>query len=276
MTHDRGMSAETKVGQPLLACNRVTKTYGSLVAVDGMELSVNAGEIVGIGGPNGAGKTTFFDIISGVTGPTNGTITFRGEDISTVPADKVCHRGIAKTFQLNAAFESMTVEENVLCSGYFGQRPVLFPRLGYPPRLRREVEDILGLTGLRSVAHQAAGGLPVLLRKKLMIACALATHPALLLMDEPVGGLNPKEIDETIALVDMVRQDRGLTIVLIEHVMRFIVELCDRVVIMHHGQKLFEGTADGLTRDPAVVEVFLGEAASRRLEHLMKDHPHHA
>lgn len=259
----------------LLECRGVSKAFGSLIAVNQMNLTVNAGEIIGIGGPNGAGKTTFFDIISGVTTPTQGSILFEGRDISSTPADRVCFLGIAKTFQLNAAFETMTVEENILCSAHFGRKSMLFPGLYYAKPLRREVMDIMELIGLAPVARQAAGRLTILQRKKLMIACALATNPKLLLLDEPVGGLNPQETDETIDLVRTVHRERDLTIVLIEHVMRFIVEMCDRVVIMHHGKKLYEGMAEGLTQDLEVVETYLGADAARRLNHLMAGHGQH-
>ena len=253
----------------LLKCHGITKAYGSLIAVSDMSMSANAGEIIGIGGPNGAGKTTFFDIISGVTAPTQGSVHLDGRDISNTTADKTCFLGIAKTFQMNAAYESMTVEENVLCSMYFGRRNIIFPGFNYSRSQRAETEDILDLTGLSAVARERAGRLTILQRKKLMIASALATNPILLLLDEPVGGLNPHEIDETIELLRRIHKDRSLTIILIEHVMRFIVELCDRVVIMHHGQKLYEGSSAGLTHDPKVVETYLGADAANRLEHII-------
>lgn len=234
-----------------------------------MTFHVKAGEIVGIGGPNGAGKTTFFDIISGVTPATGGTITFRGRDISDHAAHEVCVGGIARTFQLNAAFDSLTVEENVLCSAYFGRRSVVFPRLGYDRATRENARSIINLAGLDEVAARKAANLTVLQRKQLMIACALATDPVVLLLDEPVGGLNPKEIGQTIELIRKVRREMSLTIVLIEHVMRFLVELCDRVVIMHHGRKIYEGPTSGLTKDRQVVEVYLGAAAAMRLEHVI-------
>lgn len=270
------MTATKNNSQTILTCSSVTKQYGSLVAVNGLSLEVNAGEIVGIGGPNGAGKTTLFDIISGVTPPSGGHVWFKGRDISLIPADRICHLGIAKTFQLNAAFGSMSVRDNIACSGYFGRRNIVFPALRYPKKLQREVDETMELTGLRDQADLPASALTVLQRKKLMIACALITNPELLLLDEPVGGLNPHEIDDTIELIKRVRHERSLTIVLIEHVMRFIVELCDRVVIMHHGQKMFEGTADRLTTDKKVVEVFLGAGAARRLDHLLEERPHNA
>lgn len=263
-------------GADVLNCRDVTKYYGALAAVDGMSFDVKAGEIVGIGGPNGAGKTTFFDIISGVTPATGGTITFRGRDISNHAAHKVCVEGIARTFQLNAAFDSLTVEENVLCSAYFGRRSFTFPRLSYDRATRENARSIIDLTGLGAVTAKPASSLTVLQRKQLMMACALATDPVVLLLDEPVGGLNPKEIGETIELIRKVQRELSLTIVLIEHVMRFLVELCGRVVIMHHGKKIYEGPTSGLTHDRQVVEVYLGPAAAARLEQVIAKQPSHA
>lgn len=263
------------IGADVLSCRNVTKNYGALAAVDGMNFDIKAGEIVGIGGPNGAGKTTFFDIISGVTPATGGTISFRGRDISGFAAHKVCFDGIARTFQLNAAFDSLTVEENVLCSAYFGRRGLAFPQLSYDRATRENARSIICLTGLEDVRAKKAAGLTVLQRKQLMIACALATDPVVLLLDEPVGGLNPKEIGQAIELISRVRRERSLTIVLIEHVMRFLVELCGRVMIMHHGKKIYDGPTSGLTRDRQVVEVYLGSAAATRLDHAIARQPAH-
>lgn len=270
------MTAMSSSNRTLLECRSVTKAYGSLIAVNKMNLTVCDSEIVGIAGPNGAGKTTLFDIISGITAPTSGAVEFLGSDISGARADRICLAGIAKTFQLNAAFDSLTVEENVLCSMYFGRGGIFFPGFRYKRAQRQNAADILALTGLSAVGSQPAAGLTVLQRKKLMIACALATDPKLLLLDEPVGGLNPREIDDTLALIRTIHAERRLTIVMIEHVMRFIVELCDRVVIMHHGQQIYEGAASGLTSDPTVVSTYLGADAAGRLQHILDERASHA
>ncbi len=272
-TESRPLSANRDI--EVLRCRNVTKKFGALAAVDGMDFHANAGEIVGIGGPNGAGKTTFFDIVSGVTPLTGGTISFQGRDISNHAPHQVCVGGIARTFQLNAAFQSLSVEDNVLCSAYFGRRNVVFPGFGYDRATREHVRSIIHLVGLEEIAATKAASLTVLRRKQLMIACALATNPVALLLDEPVGGLNPKEIGETIELIRKVRREMSLTIVLIEHVMRFLVELCDRVVIMHHGRKIYEGATAGLTKDRQVVEVYLGPGAARRLEQVIAHRPTH-
>jgi branched-chain amino acid transport system ATP-binding protein len=249
----------------LLACENVVKRYGSLAAVDGVSLAVSAGEVVGIGGPNGAGKTTFFDVITGVTPATEGSVTFEGTDISGLDADRICQLGMARTFQLNAAFESLTVRENVEVAAYFGRERRRFPgfRLG---RTAREVTDeALEFVGLADKADEKVGVLPVLDRKLLMIAGAVATKPKMLFLDEPVGGLNASEIDQIIGLVNRLRES-GMTIVLIEHVMRFLLALSSRVVIMHHGKLIFEGLPHEVADDETVVETYLGHGTRARLK----------
>ena len=251
--------------QVLLNCENVVKRYGSLAAVDGMSLSVAAGEIVGIGGPNGAGKTTFFDVITGVTPLTEGRITFDGADITGFGADRICQLGMARTFQLNAAFESLTVRENIDVATYFGRGKRTFPGLRLGAAAREQTEEALAFVGLSAKADQTVGQLPVLDRKLLMIAGAIATRPKILFLDEPVGGLNATEIDLVMELV-LKLKDEGMTVVLIEHVMRFLLALSSRVLIMHHGKKIFEGLPNQVAEDPVVVETYLGEGTQKRLK----------
>lgn len=266
----------TETDDMLLSCENIVKRYGALTAVDRLSLQVRAGEILGIGGPNGAGKTTLFDMISGVTKATEGRIVFKGRDITRLPPHKVSPQGLARTFQLNAAFDSLSVEENVLCSAYFGRTNILFPQLRYPPAAREAARAALSTTGLEALRDRRAGSLTILQRKQLMIACALATRPAVLLLDEPVGGLTVAEIDQTIEMIAKVRSEWPVTIILIEHVMRFLVALCDRAVIMHHGRKIYEGPISGLAGDREVVEVYLGETAARRLRNVATRQDCHA
>jgi branched-chain amino acid transport system ATP-binding protein len=268
------MNADVRA--PLLSCQNVTKRFGALTAVDALSFDVGAGEVLGIGGPNGAGKTTLFDVMSGVVPASSGRIEFLGQDITWLPPYRICAAGLARTFQLNAAFDSLTTLENVLCSAYFGRREVTLPKLAYDRETKDRVDGIIESTGLGSVRKRRADSLTVLQRKQLMIACALATEPALLLLDEPVGGLNPKEIDQTIDLIQRVRTEWSTTIVVIEHVMRCLVALCDRVMIMHHGRKIYEGSAAGVGTDPQVVEVYLGQWAAHRLQHLIAEQQTHA
>ena len=260
---------------PLLSCRDVFKYFGAMAAVDDLSLDVQPGEVLGIGGPNGAGKTTLFDVISGLNPASAGTITFDGRNITKFNPVQICHAGLSRTYQLNAAFETLSVRENILCASYYGPRNVFFPRLRFDKATQKLTDEVLEFTGLLEYEMEIARQLPVLQRKLLMIASALATRPRLLLLDEPVGGLNIDEIDVLMNLVRRMREGRSLTVVLIEHVMRFLVALSDRVVIMHHGSKIYEGLAEGLTKDQTVVDVYLGEGAARRLEHIIDEELHH-
>ncbi|KNY14179.1 branched-chain amino acid ABC transporter ATP-binding protein [Shinella sp. SUS2] len=252
-------------GTILLECENVVKRYGSLSAVDGMSLTVSRGEIVGIGGPNGAGKTTFFDVVTGVTPATEGRMIFDGHDISGLGADRICQHGIARTFQLNAAFDSLTVRENIDVAAYFGRSRRTLPGLRLGRDVRDQTEEALAFVGLADKADATVAQLPVLDRKLLMIAGAIATRPKLLFLDEPVGGLNTSEIDHIIRLVERLKAN-GMTVVLIEHVMRFLLALSSRVLIMHHGKKIFEGPPQAVAEDPVVVETYLGEGTRKRLK----------
>ncbi|QOL80826.1 ABC transporter ATP-binding protein [Pseudooceanicola spongiae] len=250
---------------PLLTCAQVSRHFGSLAAVDGVSLQVMPGEVLGIGGPNGAGKTTFFDVVTGITAPSGGRIRFDGHDITTWGADRICHAGVARTFQLNAAFDHLTVQENVQVAAQFGRTARRFPGLWLSDTTKTAVQEALEFVGLGAKRQMIARDLPVLDRKLLMIAGAMATNPRMIFLDEPVGGLNTDEIDHIQALVRKM-QARGITIVLIEHVMRFLLSLSSRVIIMHHGQVIFEGRPDQVAEDQTVVETYLGKGAAGRLK----------
>ncbi|SMF55765.1 amino acid/amide ABC transporter ATP-binding protein 1, HAAT family [Tistlia consotensis] len=249
---------------PLLECREVTKRFGALAAVDGLSFRLLPGEILGIGGPNGAGKTTLFEVVSGLNPATSGSVLFEGADITRASPEAICHAGIARTFQLNAAFDSLTVRDNVRVAAYFGRDRRWWPGLRLGGATEAAADEALETVGLVGKDRSIAGALPVLDRKLLMLAGALATRPKLLLMDEPVGGLSPGEIDLMQAAVRRVAA-AGVAVVLIEHVMRFLVQLSTRVLIMHHGESIYEGPPEGLVEDRTVVDVYLGEGASRRL-----------
>ena len=253
----------------LLSCVNVSKYFGALAAVHDLSFDLQSGEILGIGGPNGAGKTTLFEIISGLNPASEGQIQFEGRDITQLSPEAICHAGIARTFQLNASFDRLSVRDNVRVAAYFGRDNRMIPGLRMGKETEAHVDGALEAVGWRGDQRMLAGQLPVLDRKLLMLAGALATRPKLLLMDEPVGGLNPQEI---ALMMDTVRRiaASGITIILIEHVMRFLVQLSQRVMIMHHGEKIYEGLPQGLVKDRTVIDVYLGEGASQRLSALME------
>lgn len=242
----------------ILKVQNLTKAYGAMKATNDLSFEVNRGEVLGIGGPNGAGKTTLFDLLSGVTEPTSGKITFEGQDITTLSASKICHLGISRTFQLNAVFNSMTVADNLKTCAYFGKENRLVAGLTFDKQAEEKAQEVLELTSLTEYADTIAGNLPVLQLKLLMIGCAVVAHPKLLLLDEPVGGLNPAEIETCAAVFRQLRDFHGVTIVVIEHVMSFMTAFADRIMILHHGSKLHEGPANSLADNPEVVDVFLG------------------
>ena len=251
--------------EPLLVCDGVSKHYGSLAAVDGLSLIVERGEILGIGGPNGAGKTTLFDVITGIAPATAGKVLLEGTDITEMSADRICQRGLVRTFQLNAAFDSLSVWDNVALAAHFARATKGRFELRFKADVRMRAERAIEMMGLGPVVRKTAAELPVLERKLLMIASAVATDPKLVMLDEPVGGLNPHEIDGVMAVVQKLRAS-GITIILIEHVMRFLLALSDRVLIMHHGKEIYFGPAKGVPEDPKVAETYLGAATTQRLK----------
>lgn len=241
-----------------LECRSVSKHFGALAAVDGVDFTVSQGETVGIGGPNGAGKTTFFDLISGLTPLTEGTVFYMGGDISGTAPHLLCHKGLARTFQLNSGFDNLTVYENVLAAQVFGRRSAggwILTRRADHEAARAILTDI----GLESIADDKVAGVPILARKKLMVATALVNEPEILLLDEPVGGLTPPEIEEFIDLI-LKLKGQGLTLVFIEHVMHFLMAVADRAIIMHQGRIIYDGVPTGLSTDKTVTEVYLGSA----------------
>lgn len=248
-----------------MQCRGVSKHFGALAAVDDLSFSVEAGQILGVGGPNGAGKTALFDAISGVNPSTSGEIVFNGNRIDRLSSDRICHLGISRTFQLNSGFNTLTVEENIRVNRYFGHTNQVVPGIRFDRATTDHVDEIIGLVGLRDFANVQVLNLPVFQRKLLMMAAALATEPKLLLLDEPVGGLIPSEIDQIIALIERISQ-REITVIVIEHVMRFLIQLCDTVMILHRGRQLFRGLPEDILSSHEVVEVYLGEAAAKSLK----------
>ncbi|MFJ4876462.1 ABC transporter ATP-binding protein [Streptomyces sp. NPDC088745] len=247
----------------VLDATGVTMRFGGLTAVRGVDLRVGGGEIVGLIGPNGAGKTTFFNCLTGLYVPTGGTVRYRGAVLPPKP-HLVTKAGIARTFQNIRLFAHMTVLENVLVGRHTRTKEGLLSALVRGPGFRRaEAEsreralELLEFTGLAAKADQLARNLPYGEQRKLEIARALASDPGLLLLDEPTAGMNPRETRVTEELVFAIR-DRGTAVLVIEHDMRFVFELCDRVACLVRGEKLVEGTADVVRGDERVVAAYLG------------------
>jgi branched-chain amino acid transport system ATP-binding protein len=244
---------------PLLECRNVAKYYGALAAVDGVDLAINRGETVGIGGPNGAGKTTFFDLISGLTKVSSGAVLYQGEDITGRAPYLLFHDGMARTFQVTSGFGGLTVLQNMLAAVIYGGGRTR-PGLLIGRRDRERAMASLESFGLAGLAGKRVSDITVLARKKLMVATAVVHEPKILLLDEPVGGLLPTEVDEFIDLMRKLR-DRGISIVFIEHVMRFLTAVADRALIMHQGKLIYDGVPRGLAKDAQVRSVYLGSEA---------------
>jgi branched-chain amino acid transport system ATP-binding protein len=238
----------------MLEVRGVTKLYGGLRAVDDLSFSVARGEVLGIAGPNGAGKTTLFDTITGHTIATSGEIELDGQSIRGTKIHHRCRLGLARTFQHPSAADTLTTLENAYMAASHRRGRTGGSRADDIARGMAALE----LVGLQNRATTVASRLPVYDKKRLMIATALATEPLVLLLDEPFGGLNPSEIDATIALLRRLGET-GVAIVCIEHVMRALVALADRVLVMHHGRQLFIGTPAEMLRDQRVIEVYLGQ-----------------
>ncbi|MFF2327972.1 MULTISPECIES: ABC transporter ATP-binding protein [unclassified Streptomyces] len=237
--------------------------FGGLTAVDAVDLTVGRGEIVGLIGPNGAGKTTFFNCLTGLYTPTDGEVRFRGQVLPSRPA-QVTRAGVARTFQNIRLFPNMSTLENVMVGRHTRTGAGLLSAIGRGPRYRREERqsrergrELLDFVGLGAGAGTLARNLSYGAQRRLEIARALATDPALLLLDEPTAGMNPQETRETEALVLAVR-DQGIAVLVIEHDMRFIMNLCHRVTVLVQGRRLTEGIPSDVQADPRVVEAYLG------------------
>ena len=236
----------------ILTVANVRKSFGELAAVDDVSFEVQEGEIYGIAGPNGAGKTTLFNLITGIPyHADSGTIQFQGQPIQDTAAYEIYHRGLARTFQKETAFDTLTVEQNARVSAVFGRQ---HRRETYGQEIQRALR-LLDLWHLRTTK---AGDLPLYAKKRLMIASAIVSNPRLLMLDEPAGGLSALELSEIEKLILSLRE-RGITVVIIEHVLPLLFGVSDRVMIMDFGQTIAEGTPREVARNETVIEAYLGQ-----------------
>lgn len=256
-------TAGDAAGTAVLDVVDLTKRYGGLAAVDGLSFSVSGAETFGIAGPNGAGKTTLFDAISGHARASGGRVVFDGEEIQQHSSHVICHLGVARTFQVPAVFPEHTVLGNILVGAYFGRRPRLVPSTRFDGDSVEQAVRAATWVGLDEKLGATAGPLSLFDKKRLMMASALASDPRLLMLDEPVGGLNPGETDRVLDLIRSIRE-RGVTVVLIEHVMRALMSISDRVMVMNHGRLLFQGTPEDVQHQEEVIRVYLGTKTEDR------------
>lgn len=253
---------------PLLQADHLTRAFGGLVAVSDVTLEVRDREILGLIGPNGAGKTTMFNMLAGSMPPTSGRIRFDGADVTALPAHARARLGIARTFQITSVFPALSTIENLRAAAWRTQATGWWQAVLRTPGWRAEEEaldarlrDVLAFCELDAQAHVKADSLSYGEQRRLEVAIALAAQPRLLLLDEPAAGLNPEEGQRLVAMIRRVRE-RGVTVLLVEHHMRVVMGVCDRIVVLDHGARIAEGTPQEVANHPDVIRVYLGREAA--------------
>ena len=242
---------------PILEGVRISKHFGGLIALNGVDFSVEEGEVLGLIGPNGAGKTTLLNVISGVYPASSGELRFCGRSLSNLKPHVITHLGIGRTFQVVRPFEGLTAVQNVMVGGIFGKRDQKTMKAA-----REEAEKVLAFMGLKEKIDQSVLNLTIPDRKRLEIARALAMRPKLLLLDEVMSGLNPREVDDTMEMIQKINQE-GITVLMIEHVMRAVMKICQRILVIHHGRRIALGAPLEISGNREVLQSYLGERFAR-------------
>jgi branched-chain amino acid transport system ATP-binding protein len=250
---NRSTAASSAAGTNIMTVEHVSRRFGSLLALNNLSFEIRTGEILGIAGPNGAGKSTLLNICTGVVPPTAGHVTFEGAPVTGIPPHKFCQIGIARTFQIPQVFSSMTVEENVATGAMFGN-----PKRLSDYEFGKLMGDVLEITGLAKQRRQPAAQVDLLTRKRIMLAAALATDPRLVFLDEPLSGLNAEEVELFVDLFRHLHAKLGLTLVVVEHKVRALAALSNRILILNAGTRLCLDTPEEVLRHPGVIDVYLG------------------